>query len=206
MRGKGRRFHAPTAAAAPRQGRALATGRERPGPRPGRARTQRRPSARRLSGAAWLHPRPRRWFRPRHGRGETWALLAAAFGSAPPVAFDDRLYEAAPQAILQAVKDTAPEAATLLVIGHNPGMAELGPDAGRLGRRRDARAARPRLSDLGAGHHQLRRRKLGRRSRTAAGSSISSRRNRSPRRPTERWQTGGNALISSPCGSSLHSS
>ncbi len=56
---------------------------------------------------------------------QTWALLAAAFGNTPPVAFDDRLYEAAPQAILQAVKETAPEAATLLVIGHNPGMAEL---------------------------------------------------------------------------------
>jgi phosphohistidine phosphatase len=56
---------------------------------------------------------------------ETWALLAAVFGSAPPVAFDDRLYEAAPLAILQAIKETAPEAATLLVIGHNPGMAEL---------------------------------------------------------------------------------
>jgi phosphohistidine phosphatase len=56
---------------------------------------------------------------------QTFALLAEAFGSAPPAAFDDRLYEAAPQAILQAIKETAPEAATLLVIGHNPGMAEL---------------------------------------------------------------------------------
>ena len=56
---------------------------------------------------------------------ETWALLSAAFGCAPPAAFDDRLYEATPLTILQAVRETAPEAATLLVIGHNPGMAEV---------------------------------------------------------------------------------
>jgi phosphohistidine phosphatase len=56
---------------------------------------------------------------------QTWALLAAAFGGALPVTFDVRLYEALPLAILQAVTETAPEAATLLVVGHNPGMAEL---------------------------------------------------------------------------------
>lgn len=56
---------------------------------------------------------------------QTWALLAAALGRAPPTAFHDRLYEASPLAILQVVKETAPEAVTLLVIGHNPAMAEL---------------------------------------------------------------------------------
>ena len=56
---------------------------------------------------------------------QTWALLAASFGSMPPVAFDDRLYEAAPLAILQAVKETSSGAVTLMVVGHNPGMAEL---------------------------------------------------------------------------------
>src|SRR3954468_24768365 len=40
---------------------------------------------------------------------ETWALLAAAFVKAPPVSFEERIYEASPQAILAAIKDTGPE-------------------------------------------------------------------------------------------------
>jgi phosphohistidine phosphatase len=56
---------------------------------------------------------------------ETWALLAAAFGKAPPVSFEDRIYNASPQAILNVIKETGPETATLLVIGHNPGLQEL---------------------------------------------------------------------------------
>jgi phosphohistidine phosphatase len=56
---------------------------------------------------------------------ETWELLATAFAKAPPVSFEDRLYNASPQAILQAIKDTGATACTLLVIGHNPGLQEL---------------------------------------------------------------------------------
>jgi len=56
---------------------------------------------------------------------ETWALLAAAFQPAPPVDFDDRLYEAAPETILGAINQAADDTGTLLVIGHNPGMQEL---------------------------------------------------------------------------------
>ena len=56
---------------------------------------------------------------------ETWALLATAFGKAPPVSFEDRIYEATPQAILQVIKDTGPKTGTLLVIGHNPSLQEL---------------------------------------------------------------------------------
>ena len=44
---------------------------------------------------------------------------------APPVDFDERLYNASPQAILQTIKETGPETGTLLVIGHNPGLQEL---------------------------------------------------------------------------------
>ena len=53
---------------------------------------------------------------------ETWALLASAFARPPAVEFDERLYDATPQAILQTIKATGTEAATLLVIGHNPGL------------------------------------------------------------------------------------
>ena len=56
---------------------------------------------------------------------ETWALLAAAFSKAPPVSFEERIYEATPQAILQVIKETGPETGTLLVIGHNPSLQEL---------------------------------------------------------------------------------
>jgi phosphohistidine phosphatase len=56
---------------------------------------------------------------------ETWTLLAAAFAKSPPVSFEDRIYEATPQNILQVVKDTGPQIGTLLVVGHNPGLQEL---------------------------------------------------------------------------------
>jgi len=56
---------------------------------------------------------------------ETWTLLAAAFAKAPPVSLEDGIYNASPQAILQAIKSTAAEIGTLLVIGHNPGIQEL---------------------------------------------------------------------------------
>jgi phosphohistidine phosphatase len=56
---------------------------------------------------------------------ETWAQIVTAFDKAPPVDFEDRIYEASPQAILHVIQETAPKTGTLLVIGHNPGMQEL---------------------------------------------------------------------------------
>ena len=56
---------------------------------------------------------------------ETWALLSSAFGRPPAVDFDERLYDATPQTILQTIKAVARETATLMVIGHNPGLHEL---------------------------------------------------------------------------------
>jgi len=56
---------------------------------------------------------------------ETWTLLATAFAKAPPVSFEDRIYNATPQAILQVIRDNKPETGTLLVIGHNPSLQEL---------------------------------------------------------------------------------
>ena len=56
---------------------------------------------------------------------ETWTLLAAAMGKTPPVSFEERIYDASPETILQAVKETAPDTGTLMLIGHNPGLQEL---------------------------------------------------------------------------------
>jgi phosphohistidine phosphatase len=53
---------------------------------------------------------------------ETWEHIAPAFSPAPPVDYDDRLYESSPQSILGVIKEADRSASTLLVIGHNPGL------------------------------------------------------------------------------------
>jgi phosphohistidine phosphatase len=63
---------------------------------------------------------------------ETWTLLAAAMGETPAASFEKRLYDASPDTILQAIKETKPDTGTLMVIGHNPGLQELARE--RLGR------------------------------------------------------------------------
>jgi len=56
---------------------------------------------------------------------ETWALAAGVFASAPPVEYDERLYDATPGAILHLIQPADPATGTLLLVGHNPGMHEL---------------------------------------------------------------------------------
>jgi len=56
---------------------------------------------------------------------ETWGLVAPAFSKPPPHVFDERLYEAEPQAILQVIQESRTASPTLLVVGHNPGLQEL---------------------------------------------------------------------------------
>lgn len=56
---------------------------------------------------------------------ETWALLAKAMGKEPQARFEQRIYEASPQAVLKVIQEATPKTATLLVIGHNPGLQEL---------------------------------------------------------------------------------
>lgn len=56
---------------------------------------------------------------------QTWDLLAAAWPKAPAPAFDDRLYNAHPDAILKVVRETQPGTPILLVLAHNPGLEEL---------------------------------------------------------------------------------
>ena len=56
---------------------------------------------------------------------ETWDLVASAFAAAPPAVYDERIYEAAPQAILKVIKECEAEVQTLLIVGHNPGLQEF---------------------------------------------------------------------------------
>jgi phosphohistidine phosphatase len=53
---------------------------------------------------------------------ETWERMAPAFSPAPPVDYEDRLYESGTEAILTVIKAADPSASALLVIGHNPGL------------------------------------------------------------------------------------
>jgi phosphohistidine phosphatase len=56
---------------------------------------------------------------------ETWEALASAFSSPPPVSYDDRLYNASADAILNVIREAGRSAPTLLVIGHNPGLHQI---------------------------------------------------------------------------------
>jgi phosphohistidine phosphatase len=56
---------------------------------------------------------------------ETWDLVAAEMPGKPKVAFEERVYESTPRALLQVIKETGPKVRTLLMIGHNPSMHEL---------------------------------------------------------------------------------
>ena len=56
---------------------------------------------------------------------ETWALVAAELDGAPDAVFDDRVYAAEPEELLDVVRDLPDTADTALLIGHNPGVVEL---------------------------------------------------------------------------------
>jgi phosphohistidine phosphatase len=72
---------------------------------------------------------------------ETWdlafaGLAAAAPGAAPSVRYEPRVYEASVLGLLMLVREFDPGWGTALIVGHNPGLAELtaglaGPDAER---------------------------------------------------------------------------
>jgi phosphohistidine phosphatase len=55
---------------------------------------------------------------------ETWARMAPAFSTVTKVAYEDDLYDAKPDAIVTVIKAAGGKAATLLVIGHNPGLQD----------------------------------------------------------------------------------
>jgi phosphohistidine phosphatase len=55
----------------------------------------------------------------------TWALVAEALAKAPPVTYDDRLYEVGAKAILDVLRASSPDVHGLMVVGHNPGLRDL---------------------------------------------------------------------------------
>jgi phosphohistidine phosphatase len=56
---------------------------------------------------------------------ETWKLVAATLPARLQVIFDERIYEAQPGNIMDAIRDIPASCQCLLVIGHNPGLQEL---------------------------------------------------------------------------------
>jgi phosphohistidine phosphatase len=56
---------------------------------------------------------------------ETWRQIAAALRLAPEARFDERVYNAAAQALFGVVAETTDGIQTILMIGHNPGLHEL---------------------------------------------------------------------------------
>ncbi|MFJ9153113.1 SixA phosphatase family protein [Streptomyces sp. NPDC102270] len=55
----------------------------------------------------------------------TWELASAQWDTPPPVRLDAELYGADVPELLAAVHGTPPEVATLLLVGHNPGLEDL---------------------------------------------------------------------------------
>jgi phosphohistidine phosphatase len=56
---------------------------------------------------------------------QTVDLLLPAFAKPPKTLYDDRLYEVEGGKLLDVIKETPPEVHALMLVGHNPGIAEL---------------------------------------------------------------------------------
>jgi phosphohistidine phosphatase len=56
---------------------------------------------------------------------ETWALVASGLDDPPSPTIDERIYAAPPDALLAVVRDLPDDAGTVLLIGHNPAVADL---------------------------------------------------------------------------------
>ena len=57
---------------------------------------------------------------------ETWERLSKAWTVAPSVTYEDALYNAGADAILELLREDSGAANALLVVAHNPGLHELG--------------------------------------------------------------------------------
>ena len=78
-----------------------------------------------------------RWLRKRIGRPravvcspaartrETWALVADELDKAPDPVFDERIYEGSVKKLLAVVRDLPDGAGPAVLVGHNPGVADL---------------------------------------------------------------------------------
>ena len=56
---------------------------------------------------------------------ETWELVAGTLGASPEVRYEPRVYDATVLALLMLVRELPREQRTVMIVGHNPGIAEL---------------------------------------------------------------------------------
>ena len=56
---------------------------------------------------------------------DTWSLVKSAWDKAPPMALEERIYDASASRLLDIVRSTDDRTESLLLIGHNPGFEEL---------------------------------------------------------------------------------
>jgi phosphohistidine phosphatase len=56
---------------------------------------------------------------------QTWQLVAAELGTDPPVSYEPRLYGATGTELADLIRQAPAGTATLLVVGHNPGIQDL---------------------------------------------------------------------------------
>jgi phosphohistidine phosphatase len=56
---------------------------------------------------------------------ETWRIALPAFKAPVPQADEPRIYEASPDDLMQVVREMSDEKRIVMLVGHNPGMAQL---------------------------------------------------------------------------------
>ena len=56
---------------------------------------------------------------------ETWRLAAAELAGPPPVREDDRVYAGSAPSLLDVLRELPEELATVVLVGHNPGLEDL---------------------------------------------------------------------------------
>ena len=56
---------------------------------------------------------------------QTWELVAPELGGSPSVTFEPRAYAASAMTLLYLVRELPATSRTAMLIGHNPGVAEL---------------------------------------------------------------------------------
>lgn len=76
---------------------------------------------------------------------ETWQLMAGELASSPQVSNEERIYGAVATTLLELVRRTPQAVTTLLVVGHDPGVADLTRALARDRASGSARAAKARV-------------------------------------------------------------
>lgn len=56
---------------------------------------------------------------------DTWQLVRARLGAAPPVSLDEGVYQGSAMQLLDLIRRTPPAVRTLLLVGHDPAIQEL---------------------------------------------------------------------------------